>query len=100
MHYIVNANKGTMLIYLFGLMWYFDNFSLGAWMYLALHGNYGLVWFIKDRTFPDSFESLTTTLSFLVPLPTVLGPYYFIGYWMMSGTENRNPSPERIFVAI
>ena len=73
-----------MMIFLFGLMCYFDNFSLGAWMYLALHGNYGLVWFIKDRTFPDSFESLTTTISFFVPLPTVLLPYYFIGYWMMT----------------
>ena len=100
MHYVINANKGTMMIYLFGIMCYFDNFSLSAWMYLALHGNYGIVWFIKDRTFPDSFESLCTTLSFLVPLPTVLIPYYFIGYWMMSGTENRDPSPERIFVAI
>ena len=29
----------------------------------------------------------------------ILIPYQMIGYWMMSGTENRNPSGERVFVA-
>ena len=24
-----------------------------AWVYLALHGRYGLVWIIKDLAFPD-----------------------------------------------
>ena len=101
MHFTININKGTMIIYLFALMYYFDNFSLGAWIYLALHGNYGLIWLLKDLTFPDpGFSRLATTGSILFPFPVVLVPYYFIGYWMMSGTENRNPSPERIFVAI
>ena len=90
-----------MMIYLFILMCYFDNFSLGAWVYVALHGNYGLIWYLKDRTFPDpGFCRPATTASVLMPFPIVLIQYYFIGYWMMSGTENRNPSPERIFVAI
>lgn len=53
MYYIVNFNKGTMMIYLLGLMVYYDNWSLGAWIYVALHGNYGIIWTIKDRVFPD-----------------------------------------------
>ena len=83
-------------------MCYFDNWSLGAWIYLALHGNYGLVWLIKDRTFPDiGFTRPTTQFSALVPWITVLGPYYLIGYWLIGGGEaQRNPSYERIFVAI
>ena len=90
------------MIYLFILMCYFDNFSLGAWTYLALHGNYGLIWFLKDRTFPDAgFNREATLLSLMFPFPVVLIPYYFIGYWMMSGGElQRNPSGERIFVAV
>ena len=102
MHYVVNFTKGTMMIYLFALMCYYDNFSLGAWMYLALHGNYGIIWFLKDRTFPDAgFNREATTMSAIFPLPVVLIPYYFIGYWMMSGGEaQKNPSYERIFVAI
>ena len=103
MHFGVNFNKGTMMIYLFILMCYFDNFSLGAWMYLALHGNYGLMWLLKDRVFPDAgFSRDATTLSALFPFPVVLVPYYFIGYWMMQGLDEaqRNPSKERIFIAI
>ena len=30
------------------------NSSLGAWTYTALHGTYGLLWILKDRTFPDA----------------------------------------------
>ena len=37
----------------------------------------------------------------MVPFPTALIPYYFIGYWMISGGElQQNPSNERIFCAI
>ena len=103
MHFTVNFNKGTMMIYIFALMCYFDNFSLGAWVYLALHGNYGLIWFLKDRVFPDAgFSREATTLSALFPFPVVLIPYYFIAYWMIEGLDEaqRNPSYERIFVAI
>lgn len=101
LHVLVNINKGTMMIYIFILMCYFENFSLGAWVYLGLHGNYGLMWYLKDRTFPDAgFCRHATTVSALVPFPLLLIPYYFIAYWMISGTHNRDPSPERIFVAI
>ena len=101
MHAIVNVNKGTMLIYLFALMCYFDNFSTGAWVYLALHGNYGMMWWMKDRVFPDpGFSRDATFMSLMLPFPVALIPYYYIGYWMMSGTDNRDPSPERIFIAI
>ena len=101
MHIVVNFNKGTMMFYLFALMCYYDNFSLGAWCYLALHGNYGLIWYLKDRTFPDAgFSRHATFMSLVIPFPVVLIQYYFIGFWMMSGTHNRDPSPERIFVAI
>jgi len=99
---IINFNKGTMMIYLLSLMYYFDNFSLGAWVYVALHGNYGLVWYIKDKTFPDAgFSRKATLISAILVPQLVLTPYYFIGYWMMSGGDTqRNPSYERIFVAI
>ena len=99
---IVNFNKGTMLLYLLSMMYYFDNFSLGAWVYAGLHGNYGLVWYIKDRTFPDAgFSRKATFISAILVPQLVLTPYYFIGYWMMSGGEaQKNPSYERIFIAI
>ena len=101
--FTLNLNKITLMLYLFGLMCYFDNFSLGAWVYLALHGNYGLIWVLKDRIFPDPGLSREQTIvSALAMFPCILIPYYFIGFWMMQGLDEaqRNPSYERIFVAL
>ena len=101
-YYTVNFAKGTMMLYLLALMVYFDNFSVGAWIYLGLHGSYGVLWVARDLAFPDSAtQKRQTFLSWLVLLVPVLGPYQLIGYWMMSGGDlQRNPSGERIFVAL
>ena len=99
---LVDLNKGTMLLYIFGLMLYYDNFSLGAWVYLSLHGSYGIFWASKSAAFPDFglTRDATITSCIMGPFPIALIPYYFIGYWMITGgEENRNPSYERIFIA-
>jgi hypothetical protein len=31
----------------------FQNYSLGMWLYLFLHGTYGICWVTKDWLFPD-----------------------------------------------
>ena len=67
MRYYVNAHKGGMPFLIFGMMMYFNNYSLAAYLYLALHGSYGIIWCIKDFTFPDgSFERKVTLLPFLI----------------------------------
>ena len=71
---------------LFLMMIYFRNFSLGAWVYLCLHGSYGMLWMLKDITFPDkSFRRKVTLTSFLYPFPVALIPLAYSGYYMMSG---------------
>ena len=87
-YYTVNFAKGTMIIYLIALMLYFQNFSVGAWVYLGLHGSYGILWITRDIAFPDpATHRKQTFLSWLVLLIPVLGPYQIIGYWMMSGGD-------------
>jgi len=99
MRYHANLHKGSMFFYILALMCYFDNFTLGAYLYLALHGSYGFFWLIKDITFPDpGFERNVTVMSFLMPWPIALIPYMFIPYWMI--TERPHVSPERMLVAI
>ena len=64
---MVEAGLGDQLpklatIPLFGVFiaWY-QNTSAAAWIYLAMHGTYGVVWVIKDLTFPDpSFHKRIT----------------------------------------
>jgi hypothetical protein len=81
-----DLHKGGMPFYLAALMVYYQNFSKGAWLYLALHGSYGFFWCLKDFTFPDKcFLRYCTFLSWLMPWPVALLPYCFPGYLMMSG---------------
>lgn len=49
----INLSKGLTFFFVLGLMLVYQNFTLGAWVYLALHGTYGFLWLLKDRIFPD-----------------------------------------------
>jgi steroid 5-alpha reductase family enzyme len=51
--HIINLHKGTTFPVVLGLMFAYNNFTLGAWIYLALHGTYGFLWLLKDRIYPD-----------------------------------------------
>ncbi len=51
--WVINLQKGGTLLFVLGLMAAYDNWSVTAWTYAALHGSYGLVWLAKDRVFPD-----------------------------------------------
>ena len=67
-------------------MYYFDNWSSASYLYLALHGTYGLTWILKDFTFPDAgFERPVTLLSALVGFFGILVPYMYAGYLVTSG---------------
>ena len=51
--HIVNLHKGTTAVVVAGMMFYYDNFTIGPWLYLGLHGTYGILWLMKDQIFPD-----------------------------------------------
>ena len=49
----INLHKGLTFIFVLALMVIYQNFTIGAWVYLALHGTYGILWLLKDRIYPD-----------------------------------------------
>ena len=96
-NWIINAQKtGTIIIMSF-LMYYFQNYSTGAWLYLSLHGTYGLIWFLKDMVFPDkSFQQK------LAIIPSILVTIFLLSYWLMGfeimcGIGDQSPTPKKIF---
>lgn len=85
MRYYINLTKGLMIPYIYSMMVYYDNFSLGCWLYLALHGSYGVCWIMKDQLFPDpSFDKKSTILSVIGGLGIVLCPYGYGAYLLAS----------------
>jgi len=51
--HFINAHKILTPLVVLGLMVYYDFSGTLAWIYLALHGTYCLLWLIKESTFRD-----------------------------------------------
>lgn len=99
MNYIINFQKAGTLFFGLLLMIIYNNFTTGAWVYLALHGSYGMVWFIKDLVFGDKAFRLRIDILQASLLAGILAAYWLIVWIMMSG-RGSEASNERIFFAI
>lgn len=97
MRYIINFFKLGAFIFMFLGMIYFDNFSKASWVYLALHGSYGLIWVLKDIIFPDAFMMLKVGAESIV-LSLILIMYYTPGIMVLTRSCEQTPSDERVFV--
>jgi len=90
---VIDIQKAATGPFVVGLMWAFDTWTAAAWIYLALHGAYGLCWLLKDRVFPDPRWDVRITLGgALVTVAAVLGLYWVIPWLLVSGAAGR---PER-----
>ena len=49
----INLHKFLTFGFVLSLMAIYQNFTLAPWIYLALHGSYGIMWLIKDALYPD-----------------------------------------------
>ena len=84
--WIVNFQKAGTFAFLGGLMWFYSNTSSAAWIYLALHGSYGVVWIIKDVAFPDpAWQARATIGGGINAFVLVLGWYWLFGWLLISG---------------
>jgi protein-S-isoprenylcysteine O-methyltransferase Ste14 len=75
--WVINAQKGSTLLFVLVLMWKYDVWTSAAWTYAALHGSYGLCWLLKDRLFPDpSWERRVTFGGAFIMWALALGLYW------------------------
>lgn len=101
MAWVINFQKGGTLFYVALLMLWFQNDSTAAWVYLALHGSYGLCWLIKHFAFPDaSWEKRVTLGGGLLAFLFVLCPYWVFPYLLISGVLGpSHPAPSNALLA-
>ena len=80
----INLHKAIVIPVVIAFMFIYDNFSTPAFVYLALHGTYAILWLIKENTYPDRrFEEkipvFAAVLFVFVPLAAYLvAPYILI----------------------
>lgn len=82
--YPINLHKGMTAPVVVGLMIWYDNFSTGAWIYLALHGSYGLLWLFKSRTYPDPKWEEKVSVPYAILVFLALGLYWIAPYILTS----------------
>ncbi len=52
--YFLNSHKGLTFLAVLAMMAWFGRWeNVTAWVYLALHGAYGILWVLKSLVFPD-----------------------------------------------
>ena len=49
----IDLHKGLTAFVVVALMFLYGNFTVGPWVYLALHGTYGVMWVFKSAVYPD-----------------------------------------------
>jgi steroid 5-alpha reductase family enzyme len=82
--YFIDTNKGVTFIVILGLMAIYHQWqNPTSWIYLALHGTYGLMWVMKSNVFPDaSWEQKTNLWSGLVSWVALV--LYWIPAWIIT----------------
>jgi protein-S-isoprenylcysteine O-methyltransferase Ste14 len=75
--YAINLHKGLTGFFVLGLMLIYHNFTLGPWVYLALHGTYGILWLLKDQILPDKQWEQE------VSIPQIISIFFLVSvYWV------------------
>ncbi|MDX1674422.1 MAG: DUF1295 domain-containing protein [Longimicrobiales bacterium] len=74
---VIDVHKGSTGVFVLVLMQAYDVFTPSAYVYLALHGTYGIAWVIKDLTVGDR------RWRHRVGVPGALGTWAFLSlYWV------------------
>jgi protein-S-isoprenylcysteine O-methyltransferase Ste14 len=98
---VINIQKGATALFLGFLIWWFGNWSTAAWIYLALHGTYGIVWLMKDRAFPDPrWQRPATIAGGINAIVLVLAWYWVFGWLLISEPTPAYPLPEPAWFAL
>lgn len=90
--HVINLHKGLTTLVVLGLMLIYQNFTLGAWVYLALHGTYGILWLLKDRIYPDRQWEQEMTIGMGLVTFIILG-LYWVAPWLLIGSGVVPPLP-------
>ena len=94
----INAHKILVTPVVLGFMWFYRNWSTEAFVYLALHGTYSLLWLLKQTYFPDRRFAERVPLWIGLGLVFVpLAGYYLAPYLLIS---QRPTLPPYVFAIV
>jgi protein-S-isoprenylcysteine O-methyltransferase Ste14 len=98
--YYIDSHKGLTGPFVLGLIAYYHAWdNLLAWIYLALHGTYGVLWILKSRYFGD--KNWERPVPFYLGAGTwVLLSLYWISPWLIVTHRNHPIAPWMVALCI
>jgi protein-S-isoprenylcysteine O-methyltransferase Ste14 len=90
--WVINLHKFLTGFVVAGLMIFYKNYSTAAWIYLVLHGTYGLCWLLKHIAFRDPKWETRATFGGAVFLFLLLATYWVAPFLLISDALGR-PTP-------
>ena len=85
---IINLHKGLTVFVVAGLMMFYKNYSIAAWVYLSLHGTYGILWLLKEKIFPDPYFKEKINIITSITGFIFLGSYWIAPFILISSQKS------------
>lgn len=89
--FYIDSHKALTGVFILGLIAYYSDWdNLRAWIYLSLHGTYGLLWITKSRFFGD--KQWDRPVSVGAGVGTWVGlSLYWISPWLITSHRSAEP---------
>ena len=88
--HFIDTHKGATAPVVLGLIIYFNQWeNISAWVYLALHGSYGIMWVLKSKIFPDTTWEAPCSIWYGLYIWGGL-TLYWISPWIIMSTGIQN----------
>lgn len=89
--HIIDPFKGGTFLVVLAMMAVYDQWrNPTAWVYLALHGTYGILWVLKSRTFGDRQWEQPVSPGFALVLVVGLA-LYWVAPWILTSRNVEAP---------
>lgn len=89
--HIVDTHKFLTTLVILALMAIYRQWANPtAWIYLALHGTYGMLWLVKSHVFPDKRWEQQVTAPYAIGLFTTLA-LYWLTPWLITSHGTQAP---------
>ena len=84
--HFIDFHKGITFLYILGLIYFYSAFdNIAIWVYLGLHGTYGVLWVMKSMIFPDKSWEEDTGLIYGLVILIGLSLYWISPWIIVSG---------------
>ena len=99
--HFIDSHKGATAPAVFFLIWYFGQWdNATAWIYLAIHGTYGIMWVLKSAIFPDKTWEAKCSIWYGLYIWGGLSMYWISPWIIMSNAVENSSMYLGIIVAM